>query len=357
MIGFAEFAASLGLTELQLSLGLIGFSLLVLVMIYNAMRIRKVEVEDASNDIDQAVTAEPSFSSTDGAVGRSEPTLGATDAAMAAPVISAAKIDPLIDCVVALRLPESISGEEILGHLNDWPKNSLFTWMCEGLNANSVWESVVMTGAYTELQLAIQLANRTGPIGIVDLSDFVSKAQGLANALDAEIDLPPVNEVIEEAKNLDQFAAQSDIQLGITVIPKEGMWNLSTIQSVATKAGFLLSRDGRDYQRIISNVVVYKLVADQANFLRDDLTKANIQYVTLLLDLPRVPYVMTPFKIMLDDAKLLAESLNGNLVDDAGRPLVDEAVSAITAQLGEIYQAMDQHGIPAGSTTASRLFS
>ena len=61
MIGFAEFAASLGLTELQLSLGLIGFSLLVLVMIYNAMRIRKVEVEDASNNIDQAVVAEPGF--------------------------------------------------------------------------------------------------------------------------------------------------------------------------------------------------------------------------------------------------------------------------------------------------------
>jgi hypothetical protein len=356
MIGFAEFAASLGLTELQLSLGLIGFSLLVLVMIYNAMRIRKVEVEDALSSVGEASTAEPSFSSIDDVLGRSEPTLGG-DTPIVAPVVSVAKIDPLIDCVVALRLPESISGEEILGHLTDWPKNNLFTWMCEGLNATSDWESVVLTGSYTELQVAIQLANRTGPIGIVDLSDFVSKAQALANALDAEIDLPPVNEVIEEAKNLDQFAAQSDIQLGITVIPREGMWNLSTIQSVAAKAGFLLSRDGRDYQRIISNVVMYKLVADQANFLRDDLSKANIQYVTLLLDLPRVPYAMTPFKIMLDDAKLLAESLNGNLVDDAGRPLVDEAVSAITAQLGEIYQAMDQQGIPAGSTTASRLFS
>ncbi|MFM1869779.1 MAG: hypothetical protein RLY99_523 [Pseudomonadota bacterium] len=356
MTGFTEFAASLGLTELQLSLGLIGFSLLVLVMIYNAMRIRKVEVEDASNHLDEATIAEPGFSSIDAVIGRSEPTLGA-DTPIATPVVSVPKIDPLIDCVVALRLPESISGDEILGHLIDWPKNSLFTWMCEGLNAASEWESVVTTGAYTELQVAIQLANRTGPIGIVDLSDFVSKAQALANALDAEIDLPPVNEVIEEAKNLDQFAAQSDIQLGITVIPKEGMWNLSTIQSVAAKAGFLLSRDGRDYQRVISNVVVYKLVADQANFLRDDLSKANIQYVTLLLDLPRVPYVMTPFKIMLDDAKLLAESLNGNLVDDAGRPLVDEAVFAITAQLAEIYQAMDQQGMPAGSITASRLFS
>ncbi|MFM8152459.1 MAG: cell division protein ZipA, partial [Polynucleobacter victoriensis] len=162
MIGFAEFAASLGLTELQLSLGLIGFSLLVLVMIYNAMRIRKVEVEDASNSVDEGLTAEPSFSSIDGVLGRSEPTLGATDAPTAAQVAAVPKIDPLIDCVVALRLPESISGEEILGHLTDWPKNTLFTWMCEGLNSASDWESVISTGSYTELQVAIQLANRTG---------------------------------------------------------------------------------------------------------------------------------------------------------------------------------------------------
>ena len=129
MIGFAEFAASLGLTELQLSLGIIGFSLLVLVMIYNAMRIRKVEVEDSSNQSDQAIV-EPSLSSIDGVVGRSEPTLGTSDTPVPVPLVSVAKIDPLIDCVVALRLPESIGGEEILGHLADWPKNSLFTCMC-----------------------------------------------------------------------------------------------------------------------------------------------------------------------------------------------------------------------------------
>jgi FtsZ-interacting cell division protein ZipA len=75
------------------------------------------------------------------------------------------------------------------------------------------------------------------------------------------------------------------------------------------------------------------------------------------LDLPKVPQEMSPFKTMLNDAHLLAESLNGHLVDDAGRLLVDDAVSAIQAQLDQIYQSMFQHGIAAGSSTASRLFS
>jgi hypothetical protein len=130
-----------------------------------------------------------------------------------------------------------------------------------------------------------------------------------------------------------------------------------TIQNVANKAGFLLSRDGREYQRVVTDIVIYKLIADQANFLRDDLSQSNVQYVTLLLNLPHVSHEMAPFQLMLDDAKLLAIALNGHLVDDAGRPLVEEAITAIKGQLEEIYQAMTVQGIPAGSAAASRLYS
>mgnify|MGYP006159360937 CR=1 FL=1 len=50
MVWFTELATSLGLSDLQLSLGLIGFSLLVLVMIYNAVRIRKLDNNESKND-------------------------------------------------------------------------------------------------------------------------------------------------------------------------------------------------------------------------------------------------------------------------------------------------------------------
>jgi hypothetical protein len=353
MVWFTELATSLGLSDLQLSLGLIGFSLLVLVMIYNAMRIRKLDKNELKNDFIDL--SEPSFSPVDGALNKSEPSLGGTSPANAQAVM--AKIDPLIDCVASLRLPEPITGQEILSQLSDWPKNTQFTWMHEGFSTDGVWQSITPEQSFTELQLAIQLANRSGPIGMVDLSDFVSKAQLLSNALDAELDLAPHNEIIESAKSLDDFAARCDIQLGITVVPKDGLWNLMTIQNVANKAGFLLSRDGREYQRIAADTTIYKLVADQANFLRDDLSQSNVQHVTLLLSLPHVPYEITPFQLMLDDAKLLAEALNGHLVDDAGRPLVEEAITAIKGQLEEIYQAMTVQGIPAGSAAASRLYS
>ena len=363
MSGFAEFAASIGLSELQLSLGLIGFTLLLVLMIYNALRIRKSEVEE-SNHIDKQseyLDTPQSFEQINGDV-RSEPTLNMASPSLPAIVSSAEKIDSLIDCVIALRFSQAISGQEILMALESWPKNMPHIWLCEGLVAQeadtqAVWQAPQQEGSYIELQLAIQIANRSGPIGVVDLSDFASRAQALANTLDAEIDLPPINEILEEAKAIDSFAAQSDIQLGITIQPKSDRWTLAEIRSAVSKAGFQLSRDGREYNRIDSGLNIYKLIAEQSNFLRDDLSKPDISSIILLLDLPRVPQEIEPFKVMLNDAHLLAEALSGHLVDDAGRPLVDDAVIAIQAQLDQIYQSMSKHGIPAGSVTASRLFS
>lgn len=363
MSRFAEFAASIGLSELQLSLGLIGFSLLLVLMIYNALRIRKAEVEE-SNDINEQSEYRDtphSFEQNNGDV-RSEPTLNMTSSSSPAIVSSAEKIDSLIDCVIALRFSQGISGQEILMALESWPKNMPHIWLCEGLvlqeaDSQEIWQAPQHDGSYIELQLAIQLANRSGPIGVVDLSDFASRAQALANTLDAEIDLPPINEILEEAKAIDSFAAESDIQLGITIQPKSDRWTLAEIKSAVSKAGFQLSRDGREYNRIVSGLNIYKLITEQYNFLRDDLSKPDISSIILLLDLPKVPQEIEPFKLMLNDAHLLAESLTGQLVDDAGRPLVDDAVITIQAQLDQIYQSMLRHGIPAGSATASRLFS
>jgi len=353
MMGFSEFAASIGLSELQLSLGLIGFGLLVVVMIYNALRLRKTELSSTES---LNVNCEDEL----GLIEKTEPVLDLPETKTELPVVN--RIDSLIDCVIALRLPEAISGQEIVSHLNQWPKSSMYPWMCEGLisqpsGTQALWEPVKIDGSYLELQTAIQLANRQGAIGVVDLSDFTSRSQALANALDAEIDLPPVNDILKEAQQLDQFAAQCDIQLGVTIIPKSNMWNLAEIKNAASKAGFQLSRDGRQFHRVINNLVIYSLIADESNFLRDDLNKASIQSVTLLLDLPKVPQLINPFRTMLNDAHLLADSINGSLVDDSGRPLIVEAVNAIEAQVNAIYQSMIQHGVSAGSSAAHRLFS
>ncbi|MGY6541714.1 hypothetical protein, partial [Vibrio parahaemolyticus] len=72
-----------------------------------------------------------------------------------------------------------------------------------------VWETLEANHSYLEIQLAVQLANRRGPIGVLELSDFCSRVQALAESLDAQIDMPAVNAMLDSAKELDALAAQS----------------------------------------------------------------------------------------------------------------------------------------------------
>ncbi|WP_231968545.1 hypothetical protein [Polynucleobacter necessarius] len=88
-------------------------------------------------------------------------------------------IDPRIDCVITLRFDESIGGAEILEEINTWndlQTTSAARWSCESLNANidvaEDWEELHPDSRYSDLQLAIQLASRRGPIGVIELSDF-----------------------------------------------------------------------------------------------------------------------------------------------------------------------------------------
>ena len=158
-----QFASQWGLSELQLALGFIGFLFFIWVIVYNIRNAKGRRVNDV-------VRMEPSSKSEEVIV--SEP--------IPAPLspyqtLSKQTIDPRIDCVIALRFSEPISGIEILDALNDW--TDLQTpWMADGLSVTSpsegVWCPLDTNHFYAEIQLAVQLASRKGPIGVLELSDF-----------------------------------------------------------------------------------------------------------------------------------------------------------------------------------------
>ena len=71
---------------------------------------------------------------------------------------------------------------------------------------------------YEDLQVAVQLANRSGPLNALEFSEFVNAVQGLAEALDGATDLPDMSESVANGRELDSFAASCDVQLGVNVI-------------------------------------------------------------------------------------------------------------------------------------------
>ena len=348
----------LGLSDLQLALAVIGLLILIAVAVLNVKysRARRKAKEQGEYALDDRFAREPSFTQgfadADASV-RTEPGFGEALTTISAPEKFA--IDPRIDCVITLRFDEAISGAEILAEINAWTDleaQSTARWMCEGLNVNldvaEDWEELHPDSAYSDLQLAIQLASRKGPIGVLELSDFCSRAQALAETLGSQIDMPSVSTMLESAKELDLMAAESDIQLSINVLFDEPCpWG--NFDALMRQRGFKLSRNGRQYEYLSKGVVLFNSADLDPN--------KSVSQVTLLLEVPLVPQEERAFERMLSEGVEIAQAAHGRLVDDNGINLSEAAVISIRQHLDVLYANLEKSGIPAGSSTASRLFS
>jgi hypothetical protein len=347
----------LGLSDLQFALAVIGLLILISVAILNlkyarARRNAKAASEYSSGD---SFPREPSFREGFAEVEeRTEPSFG--EISVSAPSAPESfSIDPRIDCVITLRFDEGISGAEILEEINAWndvPATTTARWMCEGLNADvdaaEDWEALRPEASYSELQLAIQLANRRGPIGVLELSDFCSRAQALAETLGSQIDMPSVSAMLDSAKELDAMAAESDIQLSINVLFDEPTPS-ANVDALMRKRGFRLSRNGRVYEFLSNGNLIFTSAEIDPN--------VPVKQVTLLLEVPLVSHEERAFERMLGEGIEIAQAAHGRLVDDNGINLTEAAVISIRQHLDVLYANLEKGGVPAGSSTASRLFS
>ena len=346
----------LGLSDLQFALAAIGLLLLILVAALNfkyARARRKAREQDQL--IDDRFGREPSFASgfADPNVERAEPSFS-----IPAPValeLVAFTIDPRIDCVITLRFDEAIAGAEILAELDDWSDlqgQNNARWICEGLNADQDsaedWEALKPEASYSELQLAIQLASRRGAIGVLELSDFCSRAQALADTLGSQIDMPSVNAMLESAKELDVMAADSDIQLSINVQFDEPCpWG--NFDALMRQRGLKLARNGRQYEFYSNGLPIFNSADLDPN--------KPVSQLTLLLEVPLVSQDERAFERMLGEGFEISQAAHGRLVDDNGINLSEAAVMSIRQHLDVLYANLEKSGVPAGSSAASRLFS
>ncbi|WP_370629070.1 cell division protein ZipA C-terminal FtsZ-binding domain-containing protein [Polynucleobacter sp. 15G-AUS-farblos] len=347
----------LGLSDLQFALAVIGVLILIAVAILNIRHAyaRKKAKEQGEYVSDDRFAREPSFGqvfadaeSTD----RSEPSFDSS-AYETSRAPEKFAIDPRIDCVITLRFDEPISGSEILEEVSTWTdlgSQASARWMCEGLNADDgeAWEELNPEASYSELQLAIQLASRRGPIGVLELSDFCSRAQALAETLGSQIDMPSVSTMLESAKELDVMAADSDIQLSINILFDEPCpWG--NFDALMRQRGFKLARSGRQYEYYSNGSLLFNSADLDPN--------RGVTQLTLLLEVPLVPQDERAFERMLGEGVEIAQAAHGRLVDDNGINLSEAAVISIRQHLDVLYANLEKNGVASGSSTASRLFS
>jgi len=130
-------------------------------------------------------------------------------------------LDGLIDAIASIKLEHAITGDAALLVQPTTRRAGSKPFRIEGLNeACGEWESVRSGQRYIAFQAGVQLANRLGALNEIEFSEFVSKVQSFADALNAAVDLPDMLQEVGRARELDQFASEHDAQLSFMLRPR-----------------------------------------------------------------------------------------------------------------------------------------
>jgi hypothetical protein len=193
------------------------------------------------------------------------------------------------------------------------------------------------------LLIGVLLATRTGPINAMEYSEWHEELQRLAAALNAQLTIPSMTEVLTKAKSLDQRCASVDAQLTLAVTSREVL-SAQAMGSAAHAAG-LESRGELRYAMGPLHHQLFSVFPGESG-----------NRMVLLLDVPRTRDPVHAFAEMRKTAEAMATLLYGSVTDESGRPLAEQDLDAIAEQVASRESALMSMGIIPGSALAQRLF-
>ena len=270
-------------------------------------------------------------------------------------------LDALIDVIAAVEIDAPISGDAALAAMPATRRVGSKLFSLEGLNTETgLWEHPRNGQRYSAFQSGVQLANRTGPLNEIEFSEFVTKTQNFADAINAAPEFPDMLEEVARARELDSFASAHDAQLSFTLKATKAAWSPGYVQQNAARLGFIA---GVLPGRMVVPAPVHGLppilglTFDSQAAMSEDPTQSAIYELTLSLDVPQVDRKEEPYARMIQTAYELARVMDGAISDDNGQPLSETAIGAIARDLLALYDTLDARDLSAGSPQARRLFS
>lgn len=343
-------------SSLQLSLAGIGGLTLLAVVAYNYWTSRKNQPRQAEpmgeslggdrSPLDSPEPQEPAL--TDDFAGLPQPE-------------RKAQIDALIDVIATVEVDQPVSGDAALAALPATRRVGTKPFNVEGCSQlNGQWEAVLPGRRYSAFQAGVQLANRMGALNEIEFSEFVVKTQAFADAVNGTVTFSDMLEEVARARELDQFASDHDAQLSFTLCARASAWSPGYIQQHASRQGFVAGViPGR---MVLPSSVqglppVLSLTFDTQAAMADDPALSAIREVTLSLDLPQIAREDMAFERLRQTASLLAKDMEGLVTDGAGNVLGEDVLDQIAQDLRQLYDALDQRELSAGSPQARRLFS
>jgi FtsZ-interacting cell division protein ZipA len=319
------------MSELQIGLLAIGALVVAGVLLYNRFQERRAKRE-----------AERAFRSGHDDVLLEQP--AAAHRPQSAPPDETARPDPAIDYIVEIDAGQAVARGALREQWNAIERRHARRALLSGSADGKSWRA------------ALQLVSRDGAIGEADLIEFRSAVETLAASVGATVSAPEMRAAVEAARALDDFCAESDIQ--VVVHLTGGPFAGTKIRAAAEANGLALESDGKFALRDDEKRLLYSLGSrDGAAFSATTMRDAAPQALSLELDVTRVPDTGRSFESMARLARQLASVLGGSIVDDNGNALDERAVAAIAVQLDSVRARLEARGVPPGGPTALRLFS
>ena len=343
------------MSDLQIGLILLGVVLILLVLLFNWWQDRRVrkqmQEQFPEREDDPLLGASPAA----GFPVRKEPGLSRV---AAEPVPDEgddpAEVDPTTEVVIDIAFSQPVPSDELHAATRTIRRaGSKPVRIFAERDGGGHRAQLRPDEFYVSMQLAVLLANRSGPLTEIEWSELWTAAQGLAERFDGSLEGPEQEEVVERARRLDAVCADLDAMVGLAVqLP--GALPVDDVERVLAEAGFL--RYGKQLAWMAEQGVP-RFTALFNGRLPGEVQSAGVDRIELVLDLPNSPADDQAFSRMAGVGRHLAASFDAELLDDHGRPVADGVDDAIDRQLQERYAALAESGFVAGDPRTARLFS
>lgn len=267
-------------------------------------------------------------------------------------------LHPEIDSMALILADETLSPNQyqpMVAHTEKLGKGVRWEGLVGGL-----WQGILRDTHehFRELRAGMQLADRQGAIdqsALAAFNDLIVKFSASVNAVSQRED---VSVAVRRAHAIDAFCADTDIEIAVNVIGKNGgTFAVTKLRGLAESKGMLAIDSGEYVLRDDRGHLLYTLrnfdPAEPPGIKR---STGYIAGLTFALDVPRTPNAHRIFEQMFNLANQFADVMQGDVVDDNRRLLTANGRKVIADTIVHISTEMEAKGIEPGSATALRLY-
>lgn len=340
------------MSDLQIGLILLGVVLILVVVIFNWWQDRRVRQKMQEHFPEREL--DPLMGAGSGTTVRREPGFGLREPIQELAADDPDEVDPTTEMVIDISFAQPVPTSSLYPAIQSLHKvgNKPVRIFAER-EGGGHRSRLRPDEAYVSMQLAVLLANRSGPLTDIEWSQLWTFAQSLVERFDGSIEAPEQDKVVRRARELDDVCAGLDAQVGLALrLP--GTLPVPEITRVLKEVGFLPY--GRQLAWM-SDAGMPRFTALFDGVAVQDVQSAGVDRIDLLLDLPNSPADEQAFSRMASVGRDLAGRLNAQLLDDQGHPVPDGADHAVDKQLLELYTRLGESGFDAGDERTVRVFS